>query len=268
MTPKEFDTAFYETRVSQKNPTSDNPEMTSLVDRIESWCQVKDGDRILDFGCYDGYILRRLSSRKQITGVGVDIAAAAVELANRLNTSSGLRFRVTDGGTLPFDPASFDVVVCSEILEHVPELDRVLGDIARVLVPGGRLYATMPNSLRDVWRPLHPLCRRIDEVEGHLRRMSRPDFLAAVVSHGFVPMRSRYRGFILSAIWYRNLIYTARVKALGIGLIGADRALSERLAKLVAYTAMRLYIVGDRPFSHYRRSMGIDAVFMRKAPTT
>ena len=266
MIPEHFDQTFYQVRVSQKNPTSDNPEMTGLVDRIERWCQVEDGDRVLDVGCFDGYILRKLRARKAITGVGVDIAPAAVELAKRLNTASALEFKVSDGAPLPFGAASFDVIVCSEILEHVPDLDGMLAEIARVLAPGGRLYATMPNSLTDVWRPLRPLCLRIDEIEGHLRRMSRSAFLAAIASHGFEPVRSQYRGFILSAIWYRNLIYSPRVKKLGVGLIGSEQSPTQRMAKFIAYTAMRLYMVGDRPFSGYRRSMGIDAVFTRQTP--
>ena len=269
MNPEQFDRTFYQGRVSEKNPTSDNPEMTSLVERIERWCEVKDGDRVLDFGCFDGYILRKLRAHKLITGVGVDIAPAAIDLARSLNTSTALEFTLSDGGgTLPFGPASFDVVVCSEILEHVHDLDAVLKEMARVLAPGGRLYATMPNSLTDVWRPLRPLCRRIDEVEGHVRRLSRSEFLAEVASRGFDPVRSRYRGFVLSAIWYWNLIYTPRVKAVGIGLIGADRSLIERLAKLIAYSGMRLYIAGDRPFSQYRRCMGIDAVFAKVGAAT
>jgi len=259
----ELDAKFYERRVAEKNPTSDNPEMTSLVGRVERWCQIVDGQRILDFGCYDGYILRTIRDHKKITGAGVDIAPAAVELARELAGNTGLTFLVSDGTPLPFEPASFDVVVCSEILEHVHDLDAVLKEIARVLAPGGRLFATMPNTLGDVWGPLQPLCRRIDEVEGHVRRMSRDDFERTVESHGFRSKRMRYRGFVLTAIWYQTLIYTPKAKALGIQLIGAGRSLRERLAKVLAYSGMYLYIIGDRPFSRYRRSLGIDAVFIR-----
>ena len=57
-----------------------------------------------------------------------------------------------DGNCLPFEDASFDTVLCTEVLEHLPEPSVVLGEIARVLKPGGRLLATVPFS-----QPLHEL---------------------------------------------------------------------------------------------------------------
>src|ERR1700676_3033984 len=131
------DAAFYERRATEKNPTSDNPEMTGLVRRIHQWCDIEDGDRVLDFGCYDGYIIRRLRGLSNIAGVGIDISPSAMALAKQAAANEGLdglTFLVTDGANLPFAEASFDVVVCSEILEHVPDLDVVLAEIARVLV--------------------------------------------------------------------------------------------------------------------------------------
>lgn len=57
-----------------------------------------------------------------------------------------------DGNRLPFGDASFDTVLCTEVLEHLPDPGAVLGEIARVLKPGGRLLATVPFS-----QPLHEL---------------------------------------------------------------------------------------------------------------
>ncbi len=49
--------------------------------------------------------------------------------------------RVLDAQTIPFPDASFDTVVANHMLYHVPDLPRALGEIARVLSPGGRLIA-------------------------------------------------------------------------------------------------------------------------------
>jgi len=49
-----------------------------------------------------------------------------------------------DGGALPFREASFDTVLCLELLEHVPDPDRCLAEIARTLRPGGALLVTVP----------------------------------------------------------------------------------------------------------------------------
>jgi SAM-dependent methyltransferase len=221
---------------------------------------------VLDFGCYDGYLVRRLRALNKIRGVGIDISPRAVALASQAAEQEGLdglEFVVTDGANLPFPDDSFDVVICSEILEHVPDLDAVLAEIARVLVKGGRLYATMPNSLSDVWQPFHALCRRVDQVEGHLRRMTRTEFVTALQRHGLQPTRVRYRGFVLSALWYSTFIYNPKIKRLGMSLISQQESLSQRAARLAAYALMHTYIATDRLFQGSRRCMGIDAALSK-----
>jgi len=258
-----MDVAFYDQRVSEKVPTSDNPEMVALVDRIEKWCQIDHGNRVLDFGCYDGFVLRSLRARKNIHGVGVDIAPSAIELANRIPHSPDLEFVVSDGRALPFENSAFDVVVCSEILEHVPDLDGALAELSRVLSPRGILYATMPNSLRDVWPPFRPLCRRIDRIEGHLRRMSRNEFASAMASHGLKPLRARYRGFAFTAVWYGKLIYTPTVKSFGFRLLDNQKSVVRRASRLAAHIGMHAYMLADRPFAKYHGCLTIDGAFIK-----
>jgi len=262
-----FDSGFYEKRAGEKNPTSDNPEMTGLVNRISGWCRIEDGARVLDLGCYDGYILRRVRARAAIEGVGIDLSQRAVTLAKRAaerENLDGLAFVVSEGSALPFPDASFNVVICSEILEHVPDLDAVLSEIARVLVGGGRLYATIPNSLRDVWRPLRPLCRKIDEVEGHVRRMTLNEFIDALERWQLEPIHVQYRGFILSALWYSTFIYNPRIKRAGLTLITNEKLLHHRAVRFAVFAAMRIYLGVDSLFRNSRACMGID-VAMSKA---
>ncbi len=57
-----------------------------------------------------------------------------------------------DGNALPFAEGSFDTVLCTEVLEHVPEPGQLVRQMARVLKPGGRLLCTVPFS-----QPLHEL---------------------------------------------------------------------------------------------------------------
>lgn len=264
--PPTFDAGFYERRASEKNPTSDNPEMTRLVRRIEEWCGIKDGLRVLDFGCYDGYIVRRLRARAGIEGIGIDIspsAMASARLAARREGLDGLEFIVADGARLPFSDDAFNVVICSEILEHVPDIDAVLSEISRVLVHGGRLYATMPNSLSDVWHPFHALCRRVDQVEGHLRRMTKSEFIAALQKYRLQPTRVQYRGFVLSALWYSTFIYNPHIRRFGVSLIARQESPIQRLTRMAAYAMMHVYIGVDRLFRDNRRCMGIDAALSK-----
>lgn len=256
-------TGFYEERAAEKHPTSDNPEMLRLVDRIAAWTRVRDGQAVLDFGCYDGFIVGRLARRFAVRGVGVDLSSSALDLAAESQRGTGCHFVCSDGLGLPFDSATFDVVVCSEILEHVPDLDGVLSEIARVLKPGGRLYATMPNDLADVWPPLRPICRRVDQVEGHLRRCTMDAFIAALERHGLRVDQRQYRGFAASAIWYKFLIYSPRVKERGLAVVEGEPSPLTKVAKSAAYAGMRSYLWFDGLFSRNRRCMGIDVAACR-----
>lgn len=258
-----MDAVFYEQRTEEKSLTSDNPEMTALVDRVQLWTGLAQGDRVLDFGCYDGYLLSRLGRRRAIRGVGVDIAESAARTATALYGDEGPRFLVSDGA-LPFRTASFDVVTCSEILEHVEDLDGLLDELARVLRPGGRLYATMPNHLRDVWPPLRGICRLVDLVEGHVHRLTREDFLFAGRRHGLWPVRSQYRGFVFSAVWYRVFIYSPRTKTRAMSLVESRQSVVRSVAQRAAYLGVRCYLAGDGLFRRSRRCMGIEALFIRQ----
>lgn len=94
-----------------------------------------------------------------------DFSAGMLETAEA-NLGSDLanqaRFAVADAAALPFDDESFDAVTANHMLYHVPERDAALAEFARVLRPGGRLYATTngENSMRVIYDVL-------EEVLGH-----------------------------------------------------------------------------------------------------
>jgi len=253
---------FYDARSSEKYATSDNPEMLKLVDRIVSWCNISDGSRLLDFGCFDGYLLSRVGQRRSVDAVGIDISIVALRRA-RQTSDEQISWVVAGNGGLPFFDQQFDVVICSEILEHVEDLDETLSELTRVLEPGGRLYATMPNDLDLVWAPLRGVCRKVDQVEGHLRRMRLEDFCKAGMRLGLEVERTQYRGFLFSAVWYRLLIYSPRVKERGMTAVHSSHSALATLAQHVAYVGMRAYLWGDSWFSKSPRCMGFDVTFVK-----
>ncbi|MEO8429897.1 MAG: methyltransferase domain-containing protein [Acidobacteriota bacterium] len=125
----------------------------------------------LDVGCNRGsieYLFHSLfgakSGAKRIEGV--DVSEKAIEQARELALPN-CTFRSYDGSRLPFGDAEFDLAVLVEVLEHVPNKKELLGEISRVLRPGGRLFLTTPNpfcwALRaelGTWRQLRRLFRR------------------------------------------------------------------------------------------------------------
>jgi SAM-dependent methyltransferase len=98
-------------------------------------------ERILEVGCGWGELAERLAEATGAEVVATDLSPHMVELAR----ARGLDSRVADVQALPFPDRSFDVVVAAWMLYHVPDLDRGLAELARVLRPGGTLVA-LTNS--------------------------------------------------------------------------------------------------------------------------
>ncbi len=108
---------------------------------------------VADLGCGPGVILCNVLRRKPgWTGEGLDISQAAVDYATRLaahqEVGKRVRFSTGDVVHLPYQDASFDVVVASEVLEHVPEIRLALAEIKRILRPGGKAVITVPLHSR------------------------------------------------------------------------------------------------------------------------
>ena len=102
---------------------------------------VRAGRRVLDLGCGEGD-LTAAAAEAGADVVGVDVAAEAIRRARARHPD--LRFEHV-GETLPADDATFDLVWCSEVLEHVLDTTRVLSEARRVLRTGGVLAATTPG---------------------------------------------------------------------------------------------------------------------------
>jgi SAM-dependent methyltransferase len=97
---------------------------------------------VLEVGCGEGELAARMQAELAATVVAVDQSARMVELAR----ARGVDARVADVQALPFEHASFDVAVAAWVLFHVPDLDRGIAELARVLKPGGRLVAVTNDA--------------------------------------------------------------------------------------------------------------------------
>jgi 2-polyprenyl-6-hydroxyphenyl methylase/3-demethylubiquinone-9 3-methyltransferase len=107
------------------------------------------GLRALDIGCGGGFLAEEFA-RLGFDVVGVDPSRVSIETARSHAASSGLSidYRVGAGEQLPVEDSDFDVVYCCDVLEHVSDLDQVVGETARVLKPGGvYLFDTVNRTL-------------------------------------------------------------------------------------------------------------------------
>jgi SAM-dependent methyltransferase len=137
-----------------------DPFYDAAFERIVRSLKAKPGETILDAGC--GYCFH--AARLALAGLkvtGVDLSPAALANARRLLQEQGLSVDLRTGDllALPFADASFDYVSCWGVLMHVPELERALSELARVLRPGGRLCLMENNDKSVHVRFLEPLIR-------------------------------------------------------------------------------------------------------------
>lgn len=110
------------------------PGRLKWFDRHIEWT----GKAVLDLGCAGGFMAEAMAARgADVTGI--DPAAEAIEAARRhaADGQLNIRYDVGVGEALPYANASFDAVVCVDVLEHVSDLGKVLAEVVRVLRPGG-----------------------------------------------------------------------------------------------------------------------------------
>lgn len=167
--------------------------------------------RYLEVGCGPGEMAARVASELGAEVVALDISPRMVELTQAL----GVDARVGDVQELPFDDGSFDCAVAAWMLYHVPDLDRGLAELARVLRPGGRLVAATNSvdNMREIWdlvgrdraaEPIRffaesadePLRRHFTSVERRdvtgtltLERDAVRDYVAASIAHAHLADR-------------------------------------------------------------------------------
>jgi SAM-dependent methyltransferase len=101
------------------------------------------GKRVLDLGCRSGALTKHFLEGNSV--VGLDVDAAALEKAAALGIEP-VQANVEE--PLPFEDASFDAVVAGELFEHLQFPDALVGEIRRVLRPGGVLAGSVPNAFR------------------------------------------------------------------------------------------------------------------------
>jgi ubiquinone/menaquinone biosynthesis C-methylase UbiE len=122
-----------------------------LAERMFAHVSLHTGDRVLDMACGTGIVTRVAIQRYGDLGhvVGVDLNAGMLDVARAHTpaTHVPIEWRQGDVCALPFPDGSFEVVLCQQGLQFVPNLLVALREMRRVLVPGGRLAFTVFSEI-------------------------------------------------------------------------------------------------------------------------
>ncbi len=157
----------------------------------------------LDYGCADGGYTAALVGAGARSAVGVDVLADRIEAARAKHP--GIRFRLAVDGALAFPDCSFDGVLMNEVFEHVADESMVLGEVRRVLRPGGWLVLISPN--------------RVFPFEGHTVKIGRWTSRRPTMLVPWLPRRLTDRWVTARNYWPAEL--RQLVCASGFGLIEA-----------------------------------------------
>jgi SAM-dependent methyltransferase len=186
--------------------------------------------RVLDVGTGTGANLRMLQDLGYARVVGLDVNDEVI----RFCETKGLgHVRRGDVCAIPFGDESFELVLVTDVIEHVDSDARALAEIARVLAPGGRALITVP-AFQSLWGLQ-------DEVAEHKRRYRLGTLVRRVTDAGLAPRRRFYFNYLLCGpIWLaRQVIRLAGVRLASEGQVNTPilNALLSRVFAVDVVTA-------------------------------
>jgi SAM-dependent methyltransferase len=202
------------------------------------WFPVSPGDRVLDLGCgggrhaYEAYrrgaaVIACDTSESELTAVAG--MAAAMRAAGEVTGPARAEPVAGDGTALPFGSDVFDRVIAAEVLEHIPDDQRALAEIARVLRPGGLLAVTVPAWLpeRICWR----LSAEYHNVPGgHVRIYTRPELAAKLRRAGLTVSGQHHAHGLHSPYWWLKC---------AVGVSNDDHPLARAYHRLLVWDIMK-----------------------------
>jgi 2-polyprenyl-3-methyl-5-hydroxy-6-metoxy-1,4-benzoquinol methylase len=171
---------------------STNPVVRRLMARFEGTLDElftqADPQSLLDVGCGEGVLThqwaQRLGDERRVVGIDLDDPALHAEWAKR--TAPNLEYRVMKAENLPFADGEFDAATAIEVLEHVPDAEHTVAEMARVAKRS--LLVSVPRE--PLWRGLNmargAYWKDLGNTPGHLNHWSKRSFVALLSRHGEV----------------------------------------------------------------------------------
>jgi 2-polyprenyl-3-methyl-5-hydroxy-6-metoxy-1,4-benzoquinol methylase len=174
---------------------SGNPVVRRLMARFErdmrELLNVAHPTSVLDVGCGEGVLTEQWAQAIEGRVVGIDLDDPKLRAEWERRSLPNLEFRAGFGDALPYPDGEFDAVTAMEVLEHVPDPEAVLSEMARVA--SGWLLVSVPRE--PLWRGLNvargAYLKDLGNTPGHLSHWSKRSFARLLARYGeIVELRS------------------------------------------------------------------------------
>ena len=149
-TPRDSRRVLIERMLANEADMAFRRRVPILLDYLE----LRDRARVLDCGCGMGFYLMVMGNLWNLDLVGLDADPERLRWAEEHGIPGELV--LGDAQRLPFPDASFDAVLMTEVLEHLPDDDAALREVLRVLRPGGVVAISVPHARYPIaWDPIN-----------------------------------------------------------------------------------------------------------------
>lgn len=175
---------------------------------------LRAGETVLDLGCGEGRHVISAYLEQDVTSIGVDLSVDDLKttwekfqpFSEKENPNKYLALSAANALQLPFADNTFDKVICSEVLEHIPDYAGALAEIQRVLKPGGLFCASVPRTWPE------KICwffsDAYHQVEGgHLRIFQANELHGQIEALGFKSFHRHWAHALHSPFWWLKCLF-------------------------------------------------------------
>ncbi len=147
---------------------------------------LRHNTEFLDIGCGDMSLVRFLPSNLWYNAI--DISLSEFHLKRVLNKREKINVALASAASIPLDSASISLAVSTEVLEHIPDIDKALSEIYRILKPGGILIISIPNNYCYKYQKKGPHPE-------HVNNWTFKEFKEYIINQGFIYLEGYLKGF-------------------------------------------------------------------------
>lgn len=171
--------------------------------------RLEKGDKVLDLGCGEGRHVISAYVEEEVDAIGVDLSLDDLKTTHEKfkpfeeegNAARTFKLMSANALQLPFADNTFDKVICSEVLEHIPDYEGALKEIERVLKPGGLFCASVPRFWPE-WVCWHYSDEYHENPGGHLRIFLETQLRRKIEQRGFRFYHKHFAHALHTPYWW------------------------------------------------------------------